>query len=72
MSDIKTEWDYLSHINGDKESLARELRRTEPNEEFINRLIIAIIKSATKIAEIRDEARAEARRQAYYASKEAN
>jgi hypothetical protein len=55
MDESKTEFDWIGHIRADAGSLDRELNLSKPNEEFVNRLLMAIIKSATEIAEIRDE-----------------
>jgi hypothetical protein len=63
LEDEKTVFDWVGHINADTHTLSRELRLSEPNDEFVNRLLMAIVRSATEIAELR-QAEADAARRA--------
>jgi hypothetical protein len=61
--DVQDESDWIGHIVADANSLSRELRLSEPNEAFVDLLVIAIIKSATEIADLQRAKRDTARRE---------
>jgi len=63
LDDIKDEFDWIGHINGDLNSLSRELKLSNPNEDFVDLLVMAIIKSATEIADLQRAKRDTARRE---------
>lgn len=62
MSDTKDVFDWIGHIKADASTLSRELQLSKPNEEFVNRLLMAIVRSATEVAELRQESLDAARR----------
>jgi hypothetical protein len=65
LDDVKTEFDWVGHITADASTLSRELRLSEPDEEFVNRLLFAIVGSVTEIAELRQANADRVRREAW-------